>query len=200
MRDQTESISAVRQTPLADKVARGYVESTSKLFYLHRLFAKLYFSRVTIPALRARYLDRPEDITLVPGMDTAEARRRAADQITYFSASLDDLTRTVVALAGGPDRLVYIHHPHLPHLLPAPGRYNQIVAETVHDVAARNGVRYYDATADLAAQFGPSPRDYYGADNLHFNAAGLRAYSAMVANFIIGTKPSSLAAPRNGVQ
>ena len=199
MRDAAGSVTAVRRTPLADRVLRRYVESTSKPFYLQRLLSKLYFSRITIPRLYAEYLaGRPEDATLVPGMEAAEARRRAADQIAYFAASLDDLTRTVTRLAGGADRLVYIHHPHPQHLLPGPGRYNRIVAETIGEVAARNGVRYYDATADLAARFGGAFRDYYGPDNMHFNEAGLRAYSLAVANFLVASAPSPASATRNG--
>jgi hypothetical protein len=201
VRDDTGSVASVRRTPLADRVLHGYLESTSKPLYIHRLFAKLYFSHVTIPALRAQYFKgRPEDIALVPNMDEAEARRRLPDQIAYFAASLEDLTRTVTKLAGGPDRLVYIHHPHLQHLLPGPGRYNHIVAETIGEVAARNHVVYYDATADLAEQFGNAPQDYYGADDVHFNEAGLRAYSMEVAKFLLARLPSSPSTVRNGIQ
>ncbi len=84
---------------------------------------------------------------------------------------------------GGPERLIFLHHPHLEHLR-ANGAFNGVVSTTIRKVAARHGVRYYDATEDLKAEFGDKATDYYILDDMHLNALGLRAYALAVAKYL----------------
>jgi hypothetical protein len=117
-------------------------------------------------------------------LEESELYKAYGEQMSYFSASLDDLTQSVIRLIGGPDNLVYIHHPHLQHLGGGKTRYNNIVSATLRATASRHNVSYYDAADDLKARFGNAPEAYYIHDDIHFNAAGLQAYATLVASFL----------------
>ncbi len=104
--------------------------------------------------------------------------------IDHFEATLDDLTQSVLARTGRRDSLIYVHHPHLEHLATTGETFNDVVSATLRKVAPRHGVRYYDATADLRAEFGAQPERYYVANDMHFNAAGQRAYGLAVARYL----------------
>jgi hypothetical protein len=184
-RDANGSIVAVRPTPLNVGFLQGLIASTSKTLYAHRFFSKLYFTQVGFPAIAARYnRNRPADNLMISKLTAAEAKERHRAEIEYFQRTIEDLTQTVVTLMGTADSLVYIHHPHLPHLGSAGVVFNDIVSETVRDVAARNNVRYYDATDDLRREFGKEPQRYYIPDDVHFNADGTRAYGTAVAKYL----------------
>jgi hypothetical protein len=184
-RDATGSIVAVRATPINVRFVRGLLESTRKPLYLHRLIAKLYFTRVEFPEL-LRYSNetRPADNLMLSKMTEAEARRDHGAEIEYFRMTLDDMTTTVLATMGGPKGLVLIHHPHLGHLRSAGVAFNNVVSATLQDVARRQGVDYYDATEDLRKAFGPEPEKYYIPDDMHFNADGTRAFGIAVAKHL----------------
>ncbi len=183
-RDASGSIAAVRRTPITARFQQGLVDATDKVLYLHRLFAKLYFTKVEYPAAFARYAgNRPADLFWLSRLPAAEARTRYPEAIDYFETTLDDLTSSVAARMGGPERLIFLHHPHLEHLR-ANGAFNGVVSTTIRKVAARYGVRYYDATEDLKAEFGDKATDYYILDDMHLNALGLRAYGLAVAKYL----------------
>jgi hypothetical protein len=186
-RDATGSIAGVRRTAIAESFQQGLVDSTSKLLYVHRLVSKLYFTRLAYPRQFARYYrDKPADIFWLSRLPDDEARTRFGAEIEYFRSTLDDLTRTVLARIAAPDGLLYVHHPHLQHLGGGGAAFNNIVAETVREVASRHRVGFYDATADLKSEFGATPQRYYVANDMHLNEAGIRAYGAAVARHLAG--------------
>jgi hypothetical protein len=186
-RDSAGSIVSVGRTPITDVFQKGLMESMSKPLYLQRLVAKLRFTRLTFPPLSARYRDgAPNDIFVLSRRPAGEAHTIYGEQIAYFRATLEDLTRTVLAQSGTPESLVYIHHPHLQHLMPAPDAFNDVVATTVAEVAARYGVGFYDATPDLKREFGADPARYYVNNDMHLNEAGLRTYGLAVAHHLAG--------------
>jgi hypothetical protein len=185
-RDDAGSIVAVRRTPITDLFQQGLVESTNKALYLHRLVAKLLFTRLEFPQSLTRYhQDVPSDLFVLARKPAAEVRSAYREQIAYFRATMEDLTRTLVSHSGSPDSSVYIHHPHLEHLAAGSGAFNDIVATTVASVASRYGAGFYDASADLQREFGADPRKYYIANDMHLNELGLRAYGLAVARYLV---------------
>jgi hypothetical protein len=190
VRDRSGSIVAVRRTPLAEDFRQGLAAASKKPLYLQRLVAKLYFTRIVYPRLAAEYRrTMQQDGFWVSRAPIAEARERYAAAIAYFSATLQDLTETVARLMGGPQRLIYIHHPHLENLRTSGAAFNNVVSDTIRGVAARNGLRYYDATDDLKVEFGATPERYYIPNDMHFNARGLKAYSLAVAKYLATAIP-----------
>lgn len=184
VRDDAGSIQAVRHSPISTVFQRGLLATASYPTYLQRLFAKLYFTRIEYPRRYAEYRGNQIVPLFRSDFPESEIRKTHANQIDYFAANLDDLTQTVIALLGSRDRLIYVHHPHLEHLKAGTTRYNNIVSATLRAGASRHHVRYYDATEDLKAEFGNTPESYYVPKDMHFNAAGLRAYGASVAKFL----------------
>jgi hypothetical protein len=184
VRDAAGSITAVRHTPLTSQFQTGLLASTSKTLYLNRLLAKLYFTKIAYPRVYAEYMKNQVVPIFMSTLPESEIRTTYADQVEYFIASLEDLTQSVLRLTGSPDKLVYIHHPHLQHLKASPGRYNNIVSAALREVASRHHVRYYDATDDLKAEFGGVPENYYIPNDMHLNETGLRAYGVAVAKYL----------------
>jgi hypothetical protein len=187
IRDDVGSIVAVRHTPLTTEFQRGLLETSDKTWYLSRFVAKLYFTKIEYPRIYADRMKNRIIPVFMADLPESEVRTAYADQIAYFAASLEDLTLSVLRLTGSPDKLVYIHHPHLPHLKATAQRYNNIVSETLREVTARHGVRYYDATEDLRERFGNDPERYYIPGDPHFNQAGARIYGMAVAEHFAET-------------
>jgi hypothetical protein len=184
-RDADGSIVAVGPPPMLIRFRQGLVESTSKATYLQRLASEAYFTKIEFPALlKAFERTRRADIFLASRLPAAQAEKNFGAQIEYFKTTLEDLTRTVLSRMGGPDKLVYVHHPHLEHLKTDGDVFNDVVSAAVRDVAAWYNVRYYDATADLRAEFGTVPERYYIRGDMHFNPEGLRAYGTAVAKYL----------------
>jgi hypothetical protein len=191
LRDRSGSIVAVRRTPLAEEFREGLAAASNKPLYLQRLFAKLYFTRIVYPRLSVEYRkNMQQDGFWVSRAPIAEARQRYGAAIAYFAATLQDLTVTVARLMGGPQGLIYIHHPHLENLRSSGDAFNSIVSDTIRDVAGRNNVRYYDATDDLKVEFGAAPERYYIPNDMHFNERGLKAYSLAVGKYLATAIPS----------
>jgi hypothetical protein len=150
VRDGSGSIAAVKPSPIAFTFHDGLRDVRRKPFYLYRFFAKLYFTQVTYPAAYARSIaGRLTALDEISGLPADEERRRYAAALDYFEAILDELTRTVVERMGSPDRLIYLHHPHLAQVAATPTPYNHVLVEAIREVASRHGVRFYDATDDL---------------------------------------------------
>jgi hypothetical protein len=184
VRDDTGSVQAVLHSPITTIFQRGLLASTDKPLYLQRLVAKLYFTRFEYPPLYSEHMQNKTVPIFMSALQEGELYKAYGEQISHFSASLDDLTQSVIRLTGGPDKLVYIHHPHLQHLGGGKTRYNNIVSATLRAIASRHNVSYYDAADDLKARFGNAPEAYYIRDDIHFNAAGLQAYATFVASFL----------------
>jgi hypothetical protein len=62
--------------------------------------------------------------------------------------------------------------------------FNEVVATTVRETASHHHAWYYDATEDLRKALGSGPQNYYFPNDMHFNAAGLRAYALAVAGYL----------------
>jgi hypothetical protein len=191
VRDQSGSIVAVRRTPLADEFLKGLVAASRKPLYVERALAKLYFTRVVYPQLSEEYRRNMEpDGYWISRLPAAEAKQKYDAVIRYYEGSLQDLAQTVAQLMGGPQRLIYIYHPHLENVKTKGEVFNNVASDAIREVAARNNVRYYDATDDLKMQFGATPERYYIPNDMHFNALGLRAYGLAVAKYLTTAIPS----------
>jgi hypothetical protein len=185
MRDEHGSITAVRATPFAYFFRDGIVAALSQPLYVHRLLQKLYFTRFVYPRALALLMQRqPRDLADLAALPPDEERARYAAALAYFESTLEDLTSTILVRVGDPNRLIYLHHPHLGHLVDRGQRFNNVVAETVRHVAARHGVKFYDATDDLKAAFGDKPEKYYIPHDMHLNELGLHAYGLAVAKYL----------------
>lgn len=186
--DQTEP--GARLTPLAEEFRQGLAAASRKPLYLQRLFAKLYFTRVVYPRLSAEYRSTMEpDAYWISKLPVAEARQKYGAVIQYYATTLEDLTRTVIGLVGDPQRLILIYHPFLYNLRTKGVVFNSIASDTIRQVAARNNVRYYDATNDLKMAFGGAPERYYIPHDMHFNERGLQAYGLAVAKYLATAIP-----------
>ena len=185
IRDATGSIVGVPPTPINVRFLRGLLESTSKLFYVHRLFSKLYFTKVEFPRLLGHAEQtKPQDNLVLSKLPDAEERRDHSTEIAYFKMTLDDMITTVLARMDGPKTLVLVHHPHLGHLQSTGVVFNNVVSATLQEAATRRGVDYYDATEDLRKVFGREPEKYYIPDDMHFNPDGTREYGIAVAKHL----------------
>lgn len=185
VRDAAGSIVAVRRTPLGEEFRQGLAAASNKPLYLQRLVAKLYFTRIVYPRLSVEYRSNmQQDGFWASRVPIAEARERYGAAIAYFAGTLEDLTHTVVSRIGGPQHLIYIHHPHLENLHTKGDVFNDVVSATIREVATHNNVRYYDATDDLKIEFGAAPERYYIPNDMHFNERGLRAYGLAVAKYL----------------
>jgi hypothetical protein len=188
VRDDAGSIVAVRPTPLAVWFYDGLEKSTDKPLYLQRMASKLYFTKIEFPKLYDKYwAGKPNDNLWLSRLPEAQARSAYGADIAYFETTLDDLTQTVISRMGTSNALVYIHHPHLQHLGAAGAAFNNIVSDTIREVASRHHVRFYDATEDLRAELGTEPQKYYIPHDVHFNADGTRAYGIAVAKYLAAT-------------
>jgi len=184
-RDAGGSITAVRHTPIALQFQEGLVESMSKPLYLQRLVSKLYFTKIVYPSLFAKYYEnKPIDFLWLSRLPATEAREKYGPAIDHFKITLADLMQTVLSQIGRTDALVLVHHPHLEHLKAGDGAFNNVVSGTIREVALRYNVKYYDAAADLRAEFGDKPEAYYIPNDMHFNAAGQKAYGLLVAKYL----------------
>jgi hypothetical protein len=191
VRDQSGSIVAVRRTPLADEFLKGLAAASRKPLYVQRALAKLYFTRVVYPQLSEEYRRNMEpDGYWISRLPAAEAKQKYDAVIRYYEGSLQDLAQTVAQLMGGPRRLIYIYHPHLENVRTKGEVFNNVASDALREVAARNNVRYYDATDDLKMQFGATPERYYIPNDMHLNALGLRAYGLAVAKYLTTAIPS----------
>jgi hypothetical protein len=185
VRDDNGSIIAVRPTPLALWFYDGLVKSTDKPLYVQRLVSKLYFTRIEFPKLYDEYwAGKPNDNVFLSRLPEAEARRAYGADIEYFRTTLDDLTQTVISRMSTPDGLIYIHPPLLQHFSGGGAAYNNIVSDTVREVASRHHVIFYDATEDLRAEFSNEAQKYYVPQDVHFNVDGTRAYGIAVAKYL----------------
>jgi hypothetical protein len=185
VRDERGSIISVRATPFAYFFRNGIMDVASKPLYVHRLAQKLYFTKIVYPRAHALLMQgKPDDLSGLSGLPPNEERVKYAPALAYFEATLEDLTSTILARVEDPNRLVYLHHPHLGHLIDRGRRFNNVVADTVRKVAERHAVKFYDATADLKVAFGNEPETYYIPNDMHLNEIGLRAYGLAIAKYL----------------
>jgi hypothetical protein len=184
-RDMAGSIVAVRATPIGVRFSQGIADAMTWPFYVQRLVAKSYFTRVEFPKLEAEYnARRPSDLFWASRLPEEAARKTFRAEIDHFRTTLEDLTKTVVTLVGSPERLIYIRHPHLEHFANPEAKFNDIVSTTVREVATLHGARFFDVREELRTKFGARPSDFYISKDMHFNDAGFRAFETAVAKYL----------------
>ncbi len=173
----------VRGTPIKYALYQWEVAADTDLFYLQRLFDRLYIRYSIMPRIGATVAN---DFHVSMDHDPA-AREKYAAELSIFRRNLEELmgvlTRHVPA-----GRIVFIHHPQLPHLVPGPDgqpQWTNLVASTVEAVVKAHGALYYDAAPDLRrlAEGDPSALYWKGGD-IHFSFDGQKAYAEAVAQFL----------------
>lgn len=221
-RRKNERIDGVRPSPPL-RVAEWM---RSQPLYLIRMIGKLWDGRVPFPRLEAAYRNtfyaQLEDdlpplplpvcdeftgrVVLAPlRYEEAVARRKFANAIAYFEQTLTDLALTLIEGGVPANRILFVSHPYLWHLIPGPeGRtWNRLSAETIGKVAARYQISFYDAQSDLAAAFAPDPSRFYWKQDIHFNFLGLKIYSELIAQkleILLFASPSQASAVPAGGQ
>jgi lysophospholipase L1-like esterase len=176
----------VRVSPSLYAFSAGLIAMRSHWLYLHRLVDKLWLTLVTVPRLRR---ERPvSDLFLVSRDRDPQAAQKHAGAIAIFERNIAELIG-VVRQSLPADRIVFVSHPHLEHLLPAddPRRWNDIVRSSVAKVAKAHGALYFDSTAELARHFDGRPQDYFLNGDMHFNFRGMGQYADSVADFLAQT-------------
>jgi hypothetical protein len=176
----------VKASPSMYAFSAGLIAMRGHWLYLHRLVDKLWLTLVTVPRLQR---ERPvPDLFVVSHDHDPQAAQKHAHELAIFERNIAELIgvigRTVPA-----DRIVFISHPHLEHLLP-PGHarhWNDIVRSSVAKVAKAHGALFFDSTPELARHFAGRPQDYYLNGDMHFNFAGMGQYANSVADFLAQT-------------
>jgi lysophospholipase L1-like esterase len=176
----------VRASPSLYAFSAGLIAMRGHWLYLHRLVDKLWLTLVTVPRLQR---ERPvSDLFVVSRDRDPRAAQKHADALAIFERNIAELIG-VIRRSLPADRIVFISHPHLEHLLPAddPRRWNDIVRSTVARVAKAHGALVFDSTSELARHFGVRPQDYYLNGDMHFNFGGMGQYADSVADFLAQT-------------
>ena len=188
VRDPGGSIAAVRPTPVNYENLAGYLRIRTNPSYLVRYFLKIYHRNIRMPALLREYRKKDHRDTLSISADMApDAAQKYSREIEFFEKDLDDLARTLVRLTGGPQKILFLYHPHLEHLKPdARGRtWNHFVSDGLARVAVRYGIGFYNATGDLKEAFHGEPEKYYWKGDMHFNFTGLEIYAQGIAKKLL---------------
>lgn len=116
-------------------------------------------------------------------LDAGSARAKFKDELAFFQSNIQEIISVLKQYNFDLDHLLFIRHPHLEHLSGGAGRpvFNNVIFETVKDVAVANIVKVYDSLPDLRAAFNGHPEKYYFNNDMHFNFKGMEAYSEAVS-------------------
>ena len=175
----------VKASPPLYAFSAGLIEMRGHWLYLHRLIDKLWLTRVTVPRLQR---ERPvPDLFVVARDHDPQAVQKHAGELAIFERNIAELIG-VIRQSVSADRIVFIAHPHLEHLLPATDarHWNDIVRSSVAKVATAHGALFFDSTPELAQHFAGRPQDYYLNGDIHFNFRGMGEYADAVADFLAG--------------
>jgi lysophospholipase L1-like esterase len=176
----------VRASPSLYAFSAGLIESRGHWLYLHRLIDKLWLTLVTVPRLQR---ERPlPDLFIVSRERDPQAAQQHGAELAIFERNIAELIG-VIRQTLPADRIVFISHPHLEHLLPPDDarHWNDIVRSRVAGIAAAHGAFHFDAAPELARRFAGRPQDYYLTDDMHFNFRGMGEYARSVADFLAQT-------------
>jgi len=185
VRDDVARIVAVRSTAANRDFTEGFLRIKEARYplYVVRLAMRTLHTRLRPQTHRARAEIAALD-PLVYSRDTsADAEQRYSVEIGLFEGRVDELIVTLSELLGDRSKILLTYHPHLQHLQPdADGHvWNRFVSAAIARAAAKRGVSFYDATEDLRRELGARPQDYYWANDMHFNFAGLAVYGRLLA-------------------
>jgi lysophospholipase L1-like esterase len=178
----------VRPTPINEELVKGLLKVRQHKSYLVRLLHKIYHTRIYMPAFRKGYRTRyPHWVLHLSKDHDPEAGRIYHGEIAFFEDNLTELARMASDLMGGPDRILFVYHPHLHHLVPDESGHlwNNFTAEAVARVAQREGVPFYNATEDLQQRFGGRSQDFYWHGEMHFNFRGFHVYGRTLADRLV---------------
>lgn len=184
-RDPQGRITRVRPTPPETEMIAGLQAARAHHLYLQRLIHKLTHTRIFMPIFRAGYVSWSPYRVL--GFDRDRdplAVRKYAEQVAFLSANIRELAITLTALLPGPDRVLFVCHPHLQHLVPEADGFvwHRLVADAVDRIAGETGVGFYDAAPGLRLAAGGDPASLYWRNDMHFNFRGTRAYGRLLAD------------------
>lgn len=116
-------------------------------------------------------------------LDPSAARERFQTELAFFKGNVEEMVSVLEENHFPLNHLLFIRHPHLNHLLERGNSpiFNSVIFETVKDVAESKNIFIYDAAPDLKALFKDKAENYYFPNDMHFNFAGMEAYSKAVA-------------------
>jgi hypothetical protein len=116
-------------------------------------------------------------------LDAETARTKFKGELAFFKGNVEEIIGALKEYNFDLDRLIFIRHPHLEHLSGGAGGpvFNNMIFETVKDVAVANNVKIYDSLPDLQEAFNGHPEKYYFNNDMHFNFKGMEAYSDAVS-------------------
>jgi hypothetical protein len=184
-RDPQGRIVRVRPTPPATEMITGLQATRAHSLYLQRLVHKLYHTRVYMPIFRAGYVSwSPYGVLEFDRDHDPLAARKYAEQIAFLSADIRELAVTLAALLPGSDRVLFVCHPYLQHLVPEADGFvwHRLVADAVARIANETGVGFYDAASDLRLAAGGDPASLYWRNDMHFNFRGTRVYGRLLSD------------------
>lgn len=183
--DAAGHVAAVHSTPANRDFTNGFlhIKEANYRLYLARFLLRLQHTRLRAQTRADRVAMAAIDALQYARDTRPGAAQRYSDEIAFFESRLDELALTLIALAGGPERILFTYHPHLQQLRAESGGrvWNSFVSDALNRVAARHGVRFYNATEDLRQQFGVGPQLYYWPNDMHFNFEGIAAYGRLLA-------------------
>jgi hypothetical protein len=173
----------VRGTPIKYALYQWEVAADTDLLYLQRLFDRLYIRYSIMPRIGATVAN---DFHISSDHDP-KAREKYATELSIFRRNLEELMGVLTSHVPA-DRIVFIHHPQLPHLVAGPDgqpQWNNLVSSTVEAVVKARGALYFDAAPELRRRAAGDPSVlYWKGGDIHFSFEGQKAYSEAVAQFL----------------
>jgi hypothetical protein len=134
----------VKPSPPLLAFSAGLVAMRSHWFYLHRMVDKLWLTLITVPRLER---ERPvPDLFLVARNRDPPPEKKYAAEFAIFERNIAELIGVLKQTVPA-DRIVFVSHPHLQHLLP-PGnaeRWNDATRAAVRKVATSHGALFLTA-------------------------------------------------------
>jgi hypothetical protein len=189
-------IIAVRPSPRTTEFGRRLAESRRHLFYLHRLAAKVWLTRLD------KSRERPGNPFTISWDKTGHAETTYASQLGVFRRNLQELCEVLTKGLAERDHMIFISHPHRRHLRSGdtePPLWNRVISNTVEQVATANGGLFYNTTDALDRVFNGAPEQYYWIKDMHLNFRGIEEHSRAAANYLADKiKTSSYRAEENG--
>ena len=187
VRDINGKIIAVKFTPILYENISGLLKIQKQPVYIARFLQTVYHTKIHMPALIKQYRKNGKNVLDFSRDNDDNAHEKYHREIEFFRNNVIELIETLIDLMGDRSRILFLYHPHLQHLKPdSDGRYwNHFVSTTVKQAAETYDIAFYDASDDLRIKFKGNPQEFYWNKNIHFNFAGLKIYSELVAQRLL---------------
>ncbi len=201
-RDAGGKIAAVRGSPPVRTKMAGYAAIRRQPLYLIRLFSmwyhkvRLYFVfKAYNQRYKSKYMQVPLAETsrrfsfnLAPGFDLApDVESKYAGEAAFLKVSVAELAQTLSSLMGGPEKVLFLYHPHVYQLTPDPRGHvwRRWVPDILTAVNRQSGIAFYDVSEDLKKAFGNRPELSYHDEDMHFNRQGMENYGRLIAKKLL---------------